>query len=152
MNRRAFLTLFVMAYSTAMAKAGIKLERPWDSHLPPERYRDRLKWRIFERTWLKLWQIQNNPPCYLNSGIGSLAHILDREPTEAEKRAVAGFVQWLGTNCGHGFLVEALEVQGYRVVQDDTLPNGPALRVYRYQRGDLPKKIRLTRRDGSIDV
>lgn len=151
MNRRGFLALFVLAYSAAMAKAGLKLERPWDpDHIPPARYLDRLRWSVFERIWLAMWQIENNPPCFLNHGIGVLEHIMDREPTAAEKCTAAGIMQWFGTNCGHGFIVEVLRVQGYKVVQDEET-RGP-LRKYQYLRGPLPKTIPVQWRGRTVNV
>ncbi len=81
---------------------------------------------------LRFWQIENNPPSWLNSGCGALEHILKRYPTKEEKAAVAGVVQWFGTNCGHSFLEETLKASGYRLVYDETLPNVKELKQIQY--------------------
>ncbi len=88
-----------------------------------EHFRDRLRWNPYEAIWLKYWQIENNPGSWINHGIGPLEHILKREPTDAEKTAVAGVIQWFGSNCGHGFIDETLRACGFRVIHDDTLPS-----------------------------
>jgi|SRR5579872_664587 len=85
-----------------------------DGH-QPELFRDRLKWNPYEAIWLYMWQIENNPPSGVNYGIGPLEHILGREPTDAEKVAVAGLMQWFGTNCGSCFIQETLEACGYSI-------------------------------------
>jgi hypothetical protein len=79
---------------------------------------DRLKWNPYEAIWLYFWQIENNPPWGINHGIGPLEHILGRDATEEERRAVAGLMQWFGSNCGHAFIIETLEACGYRVTYD----------------------------------
>lgn len=66
-----------------------------DGHIP-NHYMDRLLWNPYEAIWLRHWQIDNNPPPYLNSGIGALESVLKREPTADEKAAVAGIMQWFG--------------------------------------------------------
>ncbi len=85
-----------------------------DGHVP-ELFQDRMKWNPYEALWLHFWQIENNPPSAVNYGIGPLEHILGRTPTDAEKSAVAGVIQWFGSNCGHAFIVEVLEASGYKV-------------------------------------
>ena len=89
-----------------------------DGHESSERYRNRLKWNPYENIWLKCWQIENNPPSFLNYGIGPLEHTLGRPATLNEKRAVASVMQWLGTNCGHAFVAQVLEASGYKLQYD----------------------------------
>ncbi len=84
-----------------------------DGHAPAH-FQERLAWNPYEVIWLRFWQIENDP---LHS-VGPLEHILRREPTDAEKAAVAGVVQWFGTNCGHSFIEETLRATGYRLVFD----------------------------------
>jgi hypothetical protein len=94
----------------------------------PQNYLDRLRWNAYEALWLKMWQIENNPPSWLNNGVGPLEHVLMRPPTDAEKTAVAAVIQWFGSNCGHCFIEEALKHAGYRLRFDETLPHAMALR------------------------
>lgn len=93
-----------------------------DGH-EPRHFAHRLEWNPYEKIWLNAWQIENNPWPGINSGIGTLEHILKREPNADERAAVAGVIQWFGTNCGHGYLDETLRLCGFRVVWDERLPN-----------------------------
>lgn len=89
-----------------------------DGHVG-EHWQVRVGWNPFEKIWLEFWQIENNPPGYLNSGIGPLESVLKREPTAAEKAAVAAVIQWFGSNCGHAFIEETLRAQGYLITIDE---------------------------------
>ena len=94
----------------------------------PQHFKERLKWNPYEEIWLRMWQIENNPGPGLNGGIGPLEHILKREPTAAEKAAVAGVIMWFGSNCGHGFIDESLRACGFRVNFDEKLPQSREIR------------------------
>ncbi len=115
-----------------MAPADIELVSQFPNGHTPGHWRDRLKWNPFEALWLKFWQIENNPPSWLNSGVGPLESVLKRYPTPEEKAAVAGVIQWFGTNCGHCFLEEVLLASGYRVTHDSSLPNATELNNVQY--------------------
>lgn len=58
-----------------------------------------------ERSFARLWESENNPPVYLNSGIGVLAHLVP-DMTQRDATVAATVIQWLGTNCGQAFLRE----------------------------------------------
>lgn len=108
-----------------------------DGHTP-RHFSDRLKWNPYEEIWLRAWQIENNPSSGVNSGIGPLEHILKRRPTADEKAAVAGVIQWFGTNCGRGFIEEAQQLCGYRTRFDESLPN--AREIHNLQYGNVWKR------------
>ncbi|HXJ61825.1 MAG TPA: hypothetical protein VNU68_34730, partial [Verrucomicrobiae bacterium] len=48
--------------------------------------------------------------------------------TDNERYVAATVVQWLGTNCGFAFLMEALRKAGYRIV-DEREPNTTTYKV-----------------------
>jgi len=125
-----------------------------DGHEPPERYAHRVKWNPHEAIWLRFWQIENNPPPFLNSGIGPLEHIVDREPTEDEKAVACGIMQWFGTNCGHCFIEETLRAQGYRLVYDRSLPNVKEIEALKHHnvwhKPEGPQEVRISRRGQQI--
>lgn len=125
-----------------------------DGHVP-EKFAHRLKWNPYEAIWLYMWQIENNPPSCLNHGIGPLEHILGRDPTQAEKAAVAGLMQWFGSDCGHCFIEETLEACGYGINYKDN----PHLRSIReiqhanlWQGSDVPPKVVIQRRGQRIEL
>lgn len=88
-----------------------------------------------ESAFAEAWRETNNPPHFLNRGIGTLAWLLktdyvtpiheldDRlrftgEVTQEEATAAASAIQWLGTNCGTCWLEETLKKCGGRIVWD----------------------------------
>lgn len=157
MNRRSFVVRVTLGLGAAIVAAVVGAKDAFAQNfrpvteddelpLPPTRYRNRLDWNIHERIWLRMWQIENKREQGINNGLGVLDHIVGRDPTPAEDEAVAGVMQWLGTNCGHGFLVETLEAQGYRIREDDSLENSAVVKKYRYLNGRLPKRIAIKRR------
>jgi len=119
----------------------------------PELFADRLKWNPYEAIWLYMWQIENNPPWSVNFGMGTLEHILGRVPTDAEKAACAGIMQWFGTNCGHCFIEEALRVSGYRVTHENT-PQADAIRSLQYSniRSKPHGSVRISYRGREIEL
>lgn len=134
MNRRELLKFFGVGTVIApvasggisarlLAEPDIVLAAEFPNGHKPRHFADRLKWNPFEALWLRFWQIENNPPSCVNYGLGTLEHILQREPNEDEKAAVAGVIQWFGTNCGHCFLEETLRASGYRLIHDRDLPS-----------------------------
>lgn len=92
--------------------------------------------RRMERAFAWAWMRQNHPHMnhMINNGHGILADLIGfdmgrtavagqrhfhpvRWPiTRRETRAAATVVQWLGTNCGMGFLHEVLRKAGHRIV------------------------------------
>lgn len=92
--------------------------------------------RRWERAFAWAWMRQNHPHMNhgINGGHGILADLIGfdmsriavagqrnfhpvRWPiTRRETRAAATVVQWLGTNCGRGFLHEVLRTVGHRIV------------------------------------
>lgn len=123
----------------------------------PEHFRERLKWNPFEAIWLGFWQIENNPPSWLNYGIGPLEHVLRREPTEAEKAAVSALIQWFGSNCGHAFIEETLRACGYRVTFEGDKPHGKypsaiqAIQHHNVWPGvPAPPEVRIARRGRTV--
>lgn len=83
-----------------------------------------------EEAFIKLWDKENNPPSWLNGGIGILEHLLHRETdasamdhrrfngdlTQEEATNAATVVQWLGTSCGWDFLRQCVEACGHDLV------------------------------------
>ena len=117
MKRRSFfqLAIGVLAGAFSGAILGAKFAlRGWVKHEPNELYCHRLKWNLYERIWLRCWEIENNPPAFINGGVGPLEHCIGREPTPGEREAVASVIQWFGSNCGRCFVEATLEAQGYR--------------------------------------
>lgn len=120
----------------------------------PALWKDRLKWNPYEAIWLYMWQIENNPPSYLNHGLGVLEHLLGHEPTDAEKAVGAAIMQWFGTNCGHGFIQQALEVAGYQVRYAET---EDSLRIRNMQNANIFDKppvdpVRIKYRGRTIEL
>jgi hypothetical protein len=90
------------------------------------KYANRLNHPVadMERAFAAKWDETNNPPPFLNRGIGTLQHLLcsdmdgrniERELTAEEITAAATVVQWLGTNCGFSWLRSCLAYCGYKV-------------------------------------
>lgn len=152
-NRRSFVVraaLGVVAAAMAArdAFAGVFREIPFQPHVPPERYQDRLKYNLRERIWLKPWEAENNPHPALDHGIGPLDHCLDRVATPEERRAVAGVMQWFGSNCGHCFVEQVLRANGYRVTWDLSHPVWELADNDWGRRGPLPDKVMVIRHGG----
>lgn len=85
-----------------------------------------------ERSLSERWEKDQHPPYFVNGGIGTLAHILKRQPTREEMVVAASVVQWLGTNCGRWFLRDAAQDAGWRF---SCKPNN----------GDVPTPVERTR-------
>src|ERR1700685_4681048 len=76
-----------------------------------------------EATFAQEWQDIQNPPPFLNGGIGTLHMLLhsngdgrvtgDLTPDQIETAATV--VQWLGSPVGFGWLEETLSKMGYRM-------------------------------------
>lgn len=80
----------------------------------------RQRYSVHERMFAEVWAAENDPSPGLNHGIGILDHLtLDQRAefcgipryrrrrgpvTQEEATLVASVIQWLGTNCGAGFL------------------------------------------------
>jgi hypothetical protein len=120
-----------------------------------EYWEDRTRWNPYEAIWLRFWQLENNPPSCINYGIGPLEHCLKREPTPAEKAAVAAIIQWFGSNCGHCFVEETLNACGFRVSWDRTLPHTEAVNKLQYgnvweRPGECPQEVTINRRGRNV--
>lgn len=127
----------VDAAATLLAVPSVRplIAAPFPNGHAPAHFMERLKWNPYEAIWLHFWQAENNPGPGLNGGIGVLEHLLKREPTDQDKAVAAAIMQWFGTSCGNGFIVETMMATGQRVVPDDTLPNAVELR--RLQHGNI---------------
>ncbi len=120
-----------------------------------EYFGERLRWNPYEAIWLKFWQIENNPGSGINLGIGTLEHLLKREPTDNEKAVAAAVIQWFGSNCGHAFVEETLNACGYRVRFDETLPHADHIRKLQHgniwpRYSDVPQSVTINRRGRSL--
>ncbi|MCK5018717.1 MAG: hypothetical protein KAS32_16770 [Candidatus Peribacteraceae bacterium] len=94
-----------------------KLVEPEDISLCPSR----LDYNIAERLYLEEWLKQNDPLQMTNYGIPLLNRLLTPEnkneqtvfqeatinPTKRDKEVAAAIIQWLGTNVGQSFMLEA---------------------------------------------
>ena len=76
-----------------------------------------------EKIFADRWNIENNPPDFVNGGHGVLAHSLcsegdgriTRDLTQDEATIAATVIQWLGSPCGFGWLEETLKACGYKL-------------------------------------
>lgn len=84
-----------------------------------------------EKALADLWEEQNRPNSALNYGLGLLQDLLVTGTSRAfsllprgevlhrvtsdERRVVATVIQWLGTNCGRGFLYEAFRRAAWKI-------------------------------------
>lgn len=147
MNRRDLLQFFgigtvvtpvlngtpiIQASAELLTVPNVKMVDQYPCGHAPKHYAERLKWNPYEAIWLHSWQAENNPPWNINGGMGPLENVLQREPTEAEKAAVAGLIQWFGTNRGHSFIEETLRACGYRVEYDRDNPHTKAVKDLQY--------------------
>ena len=70
-----------------------------------------------EKALAVAWVEQCLPRDHVNFGKGLLQTISGRcNVTDDERRLVATAIQWLGTNCGRAFLIEAFQDAGYALV------------------------------------
>lgn len=82
-----------------------------------------------EKAFAELWESLNEPRDGINHGRGILqelfmgAHGWDHVVTDRERYVAATLVQWLGTNCGFGFLQQALQKVGYRITGYEPHPD-----------------------------
>lgn len=86
-----------------------------------------------EKALADKWEEENEPNPGLNYGHGILQDLFGKWGmfgpaggsevshviTDRERMIVATVVQWFGSNCGWGFLEEALKKCGYRIVRID---------------------------------
>jgi hypothetical protein len=83
-----------------------------------------------EKAFADLWEEMNGEDRgHINSGQGVLQdlfmsnrngfHYVQHMVSDSERYVAATVVQWLGTNCGFSFLIEALRKCGYRIVEGD---------------------------------
>lgn len=84
-----------------------------------------------EKIFSDAWEEAQNPPDFLNYGVGVLTHLLCASPkghdlmgrpifdrdsaTQEEATAAATTIQWLGSNVGFCWLCETLKKAGYEV-------------------------------------
>lgn len=73
---------------------------------------DRLETGTPERIYYERWLKENKQVPGLNGGYGLLEHLLSTKPgivamvSDRDSVVAASVVQWLGTNCGRGFIYE----------------------------------------------
>jgi len=72
-------------------------------HQGTSRYLDRINWGVSEKVFHDKWLEENAPSRH---GGTLLPMIADRPITQNDATLVASVIQWLGTNCGYGFLWE----------------------------------------------
>ena len=71
-----------------------------------------------EKIFAEVWAEQNKPKSWLNYGQGILQDLMVKNGkweyaiTQRDATIVATVIQWLGTNCGQGFLHEVLSKHG----------------------------------------
>jgi hypothetical protein len=106
---------------TARQNVGIRPERC--NHNPRE--------KAFHDVWIK----ENMPLGYINQGHGILQNLfIETAPPSAikcnkiihritpkERMIVATVIQWLGSNCGMGFLHEVLSKFGYVIIEKERM-------------------------------
>ncbi len=91
---------------------------------------ERTQWEFseMEKALSEYWQEENIARSWINFGYGSLQdlffshtgnffrpHKMETRITNRDRFIVATVIQWLGTNCGRGFLIEAFQKAGYRL-------------------------------------
>lgn len=90
-------------------------------------------WLNKEKVFADKWLATNNPPSFVNGGVGTLTWLLcsrasktpsffngyeiDHHLTQEEATAAASAIQWLGTSCGWCWLEECIRDCGFDVVQ-----------------------------------
>lgn len=93
----------------------------------------RLQHNKREQAFYEQWRIENAPNAWINCGHGILQDLFIKtshdsvgtkgkvieEISNRDRMIVATVIQWLGTNCGMGFLQEALKRFGARIVYDE---------------------------------
>ena len=96
-------------------------------------FRKRLKNNPREKAFADLWEKECQPDMCINYGFGQLQDLfilLDKfghirrfifKINNRDATIVATMVQWLGSNCGMGFLHKALGECGYRIVKKPLL-------------------------------
>lgn len=72
---------------------------------------ERTFFNCHEKIFADLWEEENRRQSLLDMLLG---HCGD-QATQRDEYVAAGIVQWLGTNCGHSFLEEALKRCGYEL-------------------------------------
>lgn len=80
-----------------------------------------------EAAFAAAWEKSNQENPGINSGHGTLQDLFltcadssDRHwLSEAERRAAATAIQWLGSNCGYSFLMGVLQSRGYYIHGED---------------------------------
>jgi hypothetical protein len=86
---------------------------------------ERIKHNPREKAFHEMWIKENDPQRGINSGWGILQDLfindnkrtIEVEINKRDRVIVATVIQWLGSNCGMGFLEASLEKCGYRIVQ-----------------------------------
>lgn len=138
-SRREFNQLFTGIFAML---CGIKIEpkgEPKDnSSYWPHRIipvEDHPEWNVWEQSFAAIWEKENEPCGGVNFGHGLLQDLMigthkyefrwkgDFDPwlTDRERKICATLIQWLGTNCGRGFLEQ---------VQREALRRHPKMTTY----------------------
>lgn len=122
-----FLALFTASGAKALASA-ISSEPTDNTSFWTHRIADDVpeRWKLIEKAFADQWEYENRPNAW-NHEDGLLAAILDStwrhekppelegyEVTALDRKIVATVIQWLGTNCGRGFLECVSERAGCR--------------------------------------
>lgn len=82
---------------------------------------ERTEHNSLEKAFAEHWQRENKTRTCAYHGVGLLQALFDtpghrHQVSESERFVAATVVQWLGTNCGFGFLCEVLRKDGMRIV------------------------------------
>lgn len=88
---------------------------------------ERTQWGGFEKVFADRWEEENEVRPWLNQGCGLLQNLFFNGHwpfekcmhvvTPSERFVAATVVQWLGTNCGMGFLQGVLREEGYYIAK-----------------------------------
>lgn len=99
---------------------------------------ERTKWNDLEKAFADHWEEENEVRPWLNQGHGLLQNLFFTGEwlfsrcvhviTPGERYVAATVIQWLGTNCGFGFLQGVLRECGYcitKIPEYGPLPEPP---------------------------
>ncbi len=70
--------------------------------------------RILAFGWLEMNR-RYRGDCFLDLLLNNEGHDESQETTQRDARVAATVVQWFGSNCGFGFMVDCLRKAGYQV-------------------------------------
>lgn len=136
MNRRSFFVRLVAGLVAATTSAMHAFRHQFQQVSHRSKEYERTEYHLYEAAFAKAWEEENTPVYGVNYGLGALTLLLSPQrpgkfwqgwnvhyPTQEEATAAATVIQWLGSNCGYGFLCEVLEKCGYTLTGKG-LPHG----------------------------